>query len=229
MEGTEQPPEVAASAVVEQGAQIGAGTVIEHGSLIRAGARIGPGCRIGPFALIDAAILERDVVVGPGAVVGQARRPGGDDPIAQLRSGSEIGAHATVLAGVHIGEGAVVGAGAVATGDVGPAVRVAGVPARELTPSGMQARERAEALRIARVCAAWRKAYGTGPTRIEIAAVIGQPPSTTWVWLQRALRSGVVRRGAEHRYEASTRQLPPHLLIDRPRFDVLWREVPPSA
>ncbi len=40
-----------------------------------------------------------------------------------------IGAAATVLPGVHIGEGAVVAAGAVVTHDVPPATVVAGVPA----------------------------------------------------------------------------------------------------
>jgi acetyltransferase-like isoleucine patch superfamily enzyme len=41
-----------------------------------------------------------------------------------------IGAGATVLQGVTIGDDAVVAAGAVVTGDVPPAVLVAGVPAR---------------------------------------------------------------------------------------------------
>ncbi len=41
-----------------------------------------------------------------------------------------IGAAATVLPGVHIGAGSVVGAGAVVTHDVPPATLVAGVPAR---------------------------------------------------------------------------------------------------
>ena len=41
-----------------------------------------------------------------------------------------IGAHATVLAGVHIGDGAVVAAGAVVTKDVPPNTVVAGVPAK---------------------------------------------------------------------------------------------------
>ena len=40
-----------------------------------------------------------------------------------------IGAAATVMPGVHIGEGSVVGAGAVVTHDVAPATLVAGVPA----------------------------------------------------------------------------------------------------
>lgn len=41
-----------------------------------------------------------------------------------------IGAHATILPGVTIGEGAIVGAGAVVTKDVKPYSIVAGVPAR---------------------------------------------------------------------------------------------------
>ena len=41
-----------------------------------------------------------------------------------------IGAHATILAGVHIGRCAIVGAGAVVTEDVPPYTIVAGVPAR---------------------------------------------------------------------------------------------------
>ena len=41
-----------------------------------------------------------------------------------------IGAHAAILAGVTIGNGAVVGAGAVVTHDVAPYTVVAGIPAR---------------------------------------------------------------------------------------------------
>jgi len=43
-----------------------------------------------------------------------------------------IGAHAVILAGVTIGRGAVVGAGAVVTRSVPPNVIVGGVPAREI-------------------------------------------------------------------------------------------------
>jgi acetyltransferase-like isoleucine patch superfamily enzyme len=43
-----------------------------------------------------------------------------------------IGARATILPGVKIGEGAVVAAGAVVTKDVAPKKVVGGVPAREI-------------------------------------------------------------------------------------------------
>lgn len=41
-----------------------------------------------------------------------------------------IGCHAIIIAGVHIGNGAVIGAGAVVTKDVAPYTIVAGVPAK---------------------------------------------------------------------------------------------------
>ena len=47
-----------------------------------------------------------------------------------MRRRASIGSHATILCGVTIGEGAIVGAGAVVTGDIAPHTIVAGVPAR---------------------------------------------------------------------------------------------------
>ncbi|HEX5853233.1 MAG TPA: DapH/DapD/GlmU-related protein [Solirubrobacteraceae bacterium] len=49
-----------------------------------------------------------------------------------LERGSWIGVRALLLPGVRVGEGAVVGAGAVVTSDVAPYDIVAGVPARTL-------------------------------------------------------------------------------------------------
>jgi len=48
------------------------------------------------------------------------------------KKGASIGSSATILAGVTIGEYAIVGAGAVVTKDVPPYTIVAGVPARVL-------------------------------------------------------------------------------------------------
>jgi len=59
-----------------------------------------------------------------------------------VRSGASIGSSATILAGVVIGENAIVGAGSVVTKDVPSNVIVAGNPARVLrTLEGKSAKE----------------------------------------------------------------------------------------
>ncbi|HUW12121.1 MAG TPA: hypothetical protein VM537_20505 [Anaerolineae bacterium] len=49
-----------------------------------------------------------------------------------MGKGAVIGMEANVLEGRKIGEGAIVGAGAVVTRDVAPGAKVMGVPAREV-------------------------------------------------------------------------------------------------
>lgn len=80
-------------------------------------------------------VLEDDVFVAPGVVFANDRYPvrGADcfeGPI--VRRGARIGVNATILPGVVIGEGALVGAGAVVTRDVPSQAVVAGNPARSL-------------------------------------------------------------------------------------------------
>jgi len=100
---------------------------------------------IGPQSYFDARdlVIEEYVGWGPGARVLGSTHTGipADVPVIQtdltikpVRIGawSDIGVSAVVLPGVHVGRGAIVGAGAVVTTDVEPFTIVAGVPARFL-------------------------------------------------------------------------------------------------
>ena len=85
--------------------------------------------------LWDGVRLEDDVFVGPNATFTNdpfprsRRRPVAFDPTV-VRHGASIGANATILCGLTIGPGAMVGAGAVVTRDVPTNAIVAGNPAQ---------------------------------------------------------------------------------------------------
>lgn len=141
-----------ATAIVEEGAIIGTGTRIWHFVHIRSGATIGRDCVIGKDCYIDAGAmigdgvhiqngvsiyngvtLEDHVFVGPHAVFTNDRYPrtGGVWTVTptMVRVGASIGANATILCGIEIGEMAMVGAGSVVTADVPPGMLVCGNPA----------------------------------------------------------------------------------------------------
>ncbi len=85
--------------------------------------------------LWDGLRLEDDVFVGPNATFTNDRFPRsriypGEFALTVVRSGASIGANATILPGVEIGTGAMVGAGAVVTRNVPPRALVVGNPAR---------------------------------------------------------------------------------------------------
>lgn len=109
---------------------IGTLTVIEHH------VRIGNRVRIHSQAFIpEYSILEDDAWVGPHAVLTNARfplSPGAKDrltaPILERRA--KIGANVTLLPGVRIGSGSLIGAGSLVTKDIPPGVIAAGVPAK---------------------------------------------------------------------------------------------------
>ena len=85
--------------------------------------------------LWDGITLEDDVFVGPNATFTNDREPRSRNAKATMLStlvkkGASIGANATILPGLTIGEGAMVGAGSVVTKDVPPRTLVLGNPAR---------------------------------------------------------------------------------------------------
>ena len=147
-------PMVHATAIVEEGASVGAGTRVWHRSHIRAGSRIGAGCTIGFSVYIDdgavvgdrckiqnhvsvyrGVTLEDDVFVGPSVTFTNDRYPRADSPDWEIvptviRQGASLGANATIVCGIEVGTWAMAAAGAVVTSDVPPHGLVAGCPAR---------------------------------------------------------------------------------------------------
>ncbi len=142
------------TAIVEDDVEIGEGTRIWHFVHVRKGARIGSGCNIGKGVYIDAGVkignnvkiqnfvsvyrgvtIEDDVFLGPHATLTNDLYPRAFNESWEIvptliKKGASIGANATIVCGVTIGEYAMVGAGAVVTKDVPPHALVYGNPAR---------------------------------------------------------------------------------------------------
>jgi acetyltransferase-like isoleucine patch superfamily enzyme len=107
--------------------------------------KIGDKVWIGPYSFFDARALtiEDHVGIGTGVrILGSEHTADPKDlPVIQtdlvikpvrICRGSDIGINAVIMPGVTIGQGAIIGAGAVVTKDVEPHTVVAGVPARLL-------------------------------------------------------------------------------------------------
>ena len=145
------------SAYVDDGATIGPGTKIWHfchvmpGAVIGArcslgqnvvvmnGTRIGTNCKIqNNVSIYEGVELEDDVFCGPSMVFTNVLNPRSHVPRRHeyrrtlVRRGSSIGANATIVCGVTLGEYSFIGAGAVVTADVLPYALMVGVPARRV-------------------------------------------------------------------------------------------------
>jgi len=144
------------TAVIDDDVQIGEGTRIWHFTHVMPGARIGKNCTLGQNVFIGANVLigdgvkiqnnvsiyegvtlEDDVFCGPSCVFTNVRWPRASKPTPParylktlVRRGATIGANATIICGVTIGEEAFIGAGAVVTKDVPARALVYGNPAR---------------------------------------------------------------------------------------------------
>lgn len=111
---------------------------------IQRGVTVGRRVKISSHSFLCGGVtLEDNVFIGHGVMFTNDRYPRAtrDDGAPQsdadweviptvVRRGASIGSNATIICGVTIGEGAIVGAGSVVTRDVPPYTIVAGNPAR---------------------------------------------------------------------------------------------------
>lgn len=133
-----------------QSAHIGPGSHIWQFCVVLPGARIGSGCNICSHCFIENDVIigdnvtvkcgvqlwdgmrvGDDVFIGPNVTFCNDRYPKSRnkdwklEPVI-IRRAVSIGANATILPGVTLGEGAIIGAGAVVTRDVPPGAKVIG-------------------------------------------------------------------------------------------------------
>jgi acetyltransferase-like isoleucine patch superfamily enzyme len=131
-------------AQVREGATIGENCIVGKGAYVDFGVSIGANSKLqnGVFVYHGATVAE-GVFLGPGVIITNDRVPRAINPDGtqkrdsdwhlsntHIGRGASIGAQATILPGVTIGDFAMVGAGAVVTRDVPPHALVYGNPAR---------------------------------------------------------------------------------------------------
>ena len=145
------------SSYIDEPCEIGAGTKIWHFCHIMANSKLGTKCNIGQNVLIasdvilgsnvkiqnnvsvySGVICEDDVFLGPSMVFTNIKNPrsaivrNGQYSQTLVRKGASIGANATIVCGIEIGEYALIGAGAVVTKNVKPYALIVGNPSKQI-------------------------------------------------------------------------------------------------
>jgi len=144
---------IRSGAIIYSDVKIGKGLKTGHNVLIRENSEIGDNVLIGTESVLDGTCkignnvsvqtcayitryttIEDDVFIGPRVVTTNDKYMFAGAKLIgpTIKKGARIGANATLLPGVVIGEGATVGSGAVVTRDVPSKATVVGNPARIL-------------------------------------------------------------------------------------------------
>lgn len=144
------------TAIVDEGALIGAGSKIWHFSHVSSGAELGSNCNLGQnvfvasgvsigsnvkiqnnVSIYGGTIIEDNVFLGPSCVLTNISNPRSEIvrrsiyENTTIKRGATIGANATIVCGVTIGRYAFVAAGAVVTKDIADYALVKGSPAKQ--------------------------------------------------------------------------------------------------
>ncbi len=142
------------TAIIDDNVQIGNDTFIWHWTHVSSGSRIGDNCTLGQNVFIgqnveignnckiqnnvsvyNSVILEDDVFCGPSMVFTNVINPRShidrksEFMETAVKKGATIGANATILCGISLGEYSFIAAGAVVLKDVKPYALMAGNPA----------------------------------------------------------------------------------------------------
>ena len=145
------------TALVDAGTSIGEGTKIWHFShiltdtIIGYNCSFGQNCVVGPkvnmgsgvkvqnnVSIYEGVEVEDDVFLGPSMVFTNVINPRAfiqrkeEFKKTLLKKGCSVGANATIICGVTIGEYALIGSGAVINKDVKPYALMVGVPAKQI-------------------------------------------------------------------------------------------------
>ena len=145
------------SAIIDEGAQIGAGSRVWHFVHICSGAVIGKGCSFGQNVFVgnqviigdnckiqnnvsvyDNVTLEEGVFCGPSMVFTNVYNPrslierNNEYSDSLIKKGATLGANCTIVCGSTVGCYAFIGAGAVVNKDVPDYALMVGVPAKQI-------------------------------------------------------------------------------------------------